>query len=98
MAASDGIMSSSAETCRAAGVIGRSLVLLDVVPGHGRENLMHELELGDAAVCLPTPASVLGNVRRLLDGRRAVPAPAASDWGEDFVDALEAAGVALRPR
>ena len=56
MAASDVVLTSSGDTCREARAIGRRLVLLDVVPGHGRENLMHELELGDAAVCLPTPA------------------------------------------
>ena len=69
MSASDLVVTSSGDTCREARVIGRPLVLLDVVPGHGRENLMHELELGDAAVCLPTRESVVGNVRRLLDGR-----------------------------
>ena len=66
MAASDVVVTSSGDTCREARVIGRRMVLLDVVPGHGRENLMHEFELGDAAVCLPTPASVVGNVRRFL--------------------------------
>ena len=28
---------------------GRDLLLLDVIAGHGRENLQHELERGDAA-------------------------------------------------
>jgi hypothetical protein len=57
---------------------------------------MHELELGDAAVCLPTPASVVGNVRRLLTERQWVPPSAATGWGEDFVDELVAAGIELR--
>jgi len=100
MAASDVIVTSSGDTCREARVIGRSLVLLDVVPGHGRENLMHELELGDASVCLPTPASVVGNVRRALEH---VPAArphvtSARGWGEDFTGALADAGVDLGPR
>ena len=97
MAASDVVVTSSGDTCREARVIGRRMVLLDVVPGHGRENLMHELELGDAAVCLPTPASVVGNVRRFLDDRGWEPAArTTTGWGHDFIDALEAAGIALR--
>jgi processive 1,2-diacylglycerol beta-glucosyltransferase len=100
MAASDVIVTSSGDTCREARVIGRSLVLLDVVPGHGRENLMHELELGDAAVCLPTPPSVVGNVRRALDHRSArptAPVATAGGWSNDFTDALAKAGVELAP-
>ncbi|MGO8864160.1 MAG: MGDG synthase family glycosyltransferase [Acidimicrobiales bacterium] len=96
MSASDVVLTSSGDTCREARAIGRRLLLLDVVPGHGRENLMHELELGDAAVCLPTPASVVGNVRRLLTERQWVPPSAATGWGEDFVDELVAAGIELR--
>ena len=53
---------------------------------------MHELELGDAAVCLPTPASVVGNVRRLLDDRSWNPDRATTGWGDDFIRELEAAG------
>ena len=96
MAASDVVVTSSGDTCREARVIGRRMVLLDVVPGHGRENLMHELELGDAAVCLPTPASVVGNVRRLLDDSGWEPTRTTTTWGNDFIDELETAGIALR--
>jgi UDP-N-acetylglucosamine:LPS N-acetylglucosamine transferase len=67
MAASDVVVSSSGDTCREARVVGRGLVLFDVVPGHGRENLAHELELGNAAVCSPTPASVAAAVDAYLD-------------------------------
>ena len=96
MAASDVVITSSGDTCREARVIGRRMVLLDVVPGHGRENLMHELELGDAAVCLPTPDSVVGNVRRLLDDRGWEPEHTTTGWGHEFIDELKAAGIALR--
>ena len=58
MAASDVVVTSSGDTCREARTLGRGIVLLDVVPGHGRENLMHELELGGATVCMPTPESI----------------------------------------
>jgi processive 1,2-diacylglycerol beta-glucosyltransferase len=95
MAASDVIVTSSGDTCREARVIGRRMVLLDVVPGHGRENLMHELELGDASVCLPTPASVVGNVRRFLDDRSWEPKATMIEWGDDFIQELEAAGIAF---
>jgi UDP-N-acetylglucosamine:LPS N-acetylglucosamine transferase len=95
MAASDVVLTSSGDTCREARVIGRPLVLLDVVPGHGRENLMHELELGDAAVCRPTPASVVGNVRRFLGDRPGTVAGETTDWGRGFIDELVAAGIAL---
>ena len=45
-----------ATTCAEARVVGRRLVLLDAMPGHGRENLQHELELGDADVASARPA------------------------------------------
>jgi UDP-N-acetylglucosamine:LPS N-acetylglucosamine transferase len=96
MAASDVIVTSSGDTCREARVVGRPIVLLDVVPGHGRENLIHELELGGAAVCLPTPASVVGNVRRLLGNEISTPERTTTGWGNDFVEALEGAGIAVR--
>ena len=46
MAASDVVVTSSGDTCREARTLGRGIVLLDVVPGHGRENLMHETGAG----------------------------------------------------
>ncbi len=107
MAASDVIITSSGDTCREARVVGRPLALLDVVPGHGRENLMHELELGDAAVCSATPASVLGVVETLAAGAPAPserppvepvapPATTSAAWNAEFVAALSSAGVSLR--
>jgi len=50
MAASDLVITSSGDTCTEARTVGRPLLLLDVVQGHGRDNLQHELELGDAVV------------------------------------------------
>ena len=95
MAASDVVLTSSGDTCREARVVGRPMVLLDVVPGHGRENLAHELELGGAAVCQPTAASVIGNVARLVDQGTAIPERPPRDWGRGFIDALVSAGVLL---
>ena len=73
-------------------------MLLDVMPGHGRENLMHELEMGDAAVCSPTPESVVGSVDVFLASRprtsdRPGVSPAAFD--KEFCDALVRVGVRL---
>jgi UDP-N-acetylglucosamine:LPS N-acetylglucosamine transferase len=102
MAASDVIVTSSGDTCREARVIGRGLILLDVVPGHGRENLMHELELGAAAVCSATPTSVLGAVQLMLADRPVAqatyhdPATAAA-WDEEFLAALAQGGIDLKP-
>jgi UDP-N-acetylglucosamine:LPS N-acetylglucosamine transferase len=99
MSASDVIVTSSGDTCREARVIGRGLILLDVVPGHGRENLMHELELGDATVCSPAPASVVGTVETFLASRSAAPddrlTMSAADWDKEFIDSLVSAGVPL---
>jgi UDP-N-acetylglucosamine:LPS N-acetylglucosamine transferase len=102
MAASDVIVTSSGDTCREARVIGRGLILLDVVPGHGRENLMHELELGNAAVCSPEAASVLGTVQQFLadhppgqDIRGEADEISAAGWDDEFVVALSKAGVVL---
>jgi UDP-N-acetylglucosamine:LPS N-acetylglucosamine transferase len=101
MSASDVIVTSSGDTCREARVIGRGLILLDVVPGHGRENLMHELELGDAAVCSPEPTSVVGTVEVFLGehgsttDRATVPTMSAAEWDKEFIESLVRAGVAL---
>jgi processive 1,2-diacylglycerol beta-glucosyltransferase len=50
IAASDVVVTAPGVTCAEARAVGRPLVLLDVLPGHGRENLQHELELGGAEV------------------------------------------------
>ena len=84
MAASDVVVTSSGDTCREARTLGRGIVLLDVVPGHGRENLMHELELGGATVCMPTPDSIARAVRSFVGDparSRVPPAPDGPDAG-----------------
>jgi len=54
MAAADLVMTlPGATTCSEARVVGRHLLLLDVMPGHGRDNLLHELELGRAVRSCP---------------------------------------------
>jgi processive 1,2-diacylglycerol beta-glucosyltransferase len=75
MAAADVVLAlPGATTCSEARVVGRQLLLLDVMPGHGRDNLLHELELGAAHVCVPTPRGVTASVLALRDqGMRPVP-------------------------
>jgi processive 1,2-diacylglycerol beta-glucosyltransferase len=95
MAAADLVITSSGDTCAEARTVGRPLLLLDVVPGHGRDNLQHELELGDAAVTSPRPAEVLRCALAALD--RAKPPSAAlgrpSAWQDAFCASLESIGL-----
>lgn len=98
MAASDVVVTSSGDTCREARVVGRGIVLLDVVPGHGRENLMHELELGGATASLPEAGSIVRTVRAFLaDPHRSRPAPFAdpADAGTQFLTALGRVGLTI---
>jgi UDP-N-acetylglucosamine:LPS N-acetylglucosamine transferase len=98
MAACDLVVTSSGDTCREARTIGRGIILLDVVPGHGRENLMHELELGGATVCMPTADSIARTVRSFLadPGRHTVPPALESHLASaQFVAAVESLGFRL---
>lgn len=56
-----------ATTCAEARVVGRRLVILDAMPGHGRENLQHELELGGADVSNPRASALTATVLAALD-------------------------------
>jgi processive 1,2-diacylglycerol beta-glucosyltransferase len=98
MAASDVVLTSSGDTCREARVVGRPLVLFDVVPGHGRENLMHELELGNAWLAAPEPASVVAIVHAVLERRGTTAEPVdAGAWEHGLINALERVGVTFEP-
>jgi UDP-N-acetylglucosamine:LPS N-acetylglucosamine transferase len=97
MAAADLVVSASGDTCREARVMGRPLLLLDVLPGHGRENVIHELELGNARIATPMPGPLVEAVEAYLDDADAlVVAPVASPekWEDEFRDALASIGVA----
>jgi UDP-N-acetylglucosamine:LPS N-acetylglucosamine transferase len=67
MAACDVVVTSAGDTCAEARVIGRRMVLLDVVAGHGRENVQHELELGGAALASTDPDLLVAAVLAALD-------------------------------
>jgi processive 1,2-diacylglycerol beta-glucosyltransferase len=91
MAAADLVITSSGDTCTEARTIGRPLLLLDVVQGHGRDNLQHELELGDAGVTSPAAPDVVRGALAALDRVKPPPAGPAGPPG-----AFEAAfGAAL---
>lgn len=100
MAAADVVIAMpGATTCAEAHVVGRPLLLLDVMPGHGRENVLHELELGGALVSGTGPDDVVASIRALLDrnrfdgnGRAEVPR-----WEPAFVAALRRIDVDLHP-
>jgi UDP-N-acetylglucosamine:LPS N-acetylglucosamine transferase len=96
MAAADVVVTSSGDTCREARAVGRPMVILDVVPGHGRENVMHELELGHARVASPDAESVVGTVMALFElGESAAIAPVGSSdaWEQEFGAALAGVGI-----
>ena len=100
MAAADLVIAlPGAITCAEARVVGRQLLLLDVMPGHGRDNLMHELELGGAHACVPTPRGVTASVLALRDaGISQAPAgPPAARWEPALVAALQGIGLDLQP-
>ncbi|WP_406194060.1 hypothetical protein OH807_04345 [Kitasatospora sp. NBC_01560] len=95
MTAADLVVTSSGDTCSEARALGRRLLLLDVVQGHGRDNLQHELELGHADVTSARPAEVVRNALAALD--RPAPAPSAGatpdGWRTGFAAALRDVGL-----
>jgi processive 1,2-diacylglycerol beta-glucosyltransferase len=95
MAAADLVITSSGDTCAEARTIGRPLLLLDVVQGHGRDNLQHELELGDAMVSSAAAADVTRSALAALDRAKPAatgPARNPADWETAFCAALSAIG------
>jgi processive 1,2-diacylglycerol beta-glucosyltransferase len=102
MAAADLVVTTpGATTCSEARVVGRHLVILDVLPGHGRENLQHELEKGDADASGPAPAEIRAVVEAALD-RIGRPRPRverpAGEWAEALAGVLEALDLPRRWR
>ena len=80
-------------TCGEARAAGRRLVLVDAMPGHGRENVQHELELGGAEVSNPRPLEIARSVLAALD--RPPPARLAglpADWDQAFATAMASIG------
>jgi processive 1,2-diacylglycerol beta-glucosyltransferase len=100
MAAADVVVAlPGATTCSEARVVGRQLLLLDVMPGHGRDNLLHELELGAAHVCVPTARGVTASALALRDQaiRPLLRTGPVARWEPAFVAALQQIGLDLAP-
>jgi processive 1,2-diacylglycerol beta-glucosyltransferase len=98
MAAADVVVAlPGANTCAEVRVVGRQLLLLDVMPGHGRDNLLHELELGQAHACVPTPAGVTASVLALRDEAVRPAASQVPRWEPAYVAALHRIGLDLQP-
>jgi UDP-N-acetylglucosamine:LPS N-acetylglucosamine transferase len=96
MAAADLVITSSGDTCAEARTVGRSLLLIDVVQGHGRDNLQHELELGDADVASSRPADLARCALAALERVKPPPPGAARTpavWETAFTMALEDIGL-----
>lgn len=96
MAAADLVLTTpGATTCNEARVVGRRLLLLDVVPGHGRDNIQHELELGSADVCDPDPYRLASGVMAALERAAAQHAVQASNgrFSRELAAALASIGV-----
>jgi UDP-N-acetylglucosamine:LPS N-acetylglucosamine transferase len=93
MAAADLVVTTAGQSSHEARVVGRRQVLLDVVPGHGRENLLLELARGGAMASRPTPEGVAAAVRAALGGALGEPLPwsvsSAEEWRALFFKALQ---------
>ena len=92
MAACDVVVTTPGQTCNEARVLRRPLVVLDAVPGHGREQLLLEMVRGGALACTPRPSSVVAGVASVLDGAVDADAPwpvrSADEWGQRFLAAV----------
>jgi processive 1,2-diacylglycerol beta-glucosyltransferase len=101
MSAADVVITTpGATTCSEARVIGRHLVILDVFPGHGRQNLQQELERGDADACGPNVGEVRALVSAVLEQiDRPLPTVIrpAGEWPQAFGHALGSLGLAETP-
>ncbi len=100
MSASDLVVTvPGALTCGEARAAGRRLMLVNAMPGHGRENLQHELELGGAGACNPRPLQIAASVLAALDQPGpAGPARRPGDWDQAFAAAMAVVGVGEKRR
>ena len=92
MAACDLVITTPGDTCSEARFLGRHILMLDVVPGHGRENLQHELELGGADVANGDARSTVRQAIECLhriDVTAPDPPRSRDPWEHAFQQALE---------
>lgn len=96
MAAADAVVTTPGQTCNEARVVGRWLVVLDVVPGHGRENTLHELETGGALASSPEAGSIAGTLQVMFNEQPDLPpwpVASAEEWEKHFIGALASVGI-----
>jgi processive 1,2-diacylglycerol beta-glucosyltransferase len=104
MAAADLVITSPGDTCAEARAVGRPLLLLDVLPGHGRDNCQHQLERGNAWVTSAGRDDVVRTALAALAAPEPEPAPGSApdgttgparvlrDWDEAFSAVLAELG------
>src|SRR5579875_120794 len=89
MAASDVVVTSPGQACHEARAVGRPLVVMDTVPGHGRENLLGELAQGGVLASGPHPEQVEAAVLAALQGAcGATNHEPRRPWGSQLVEAV----------
>src|SRR5579875_572403 len=89
MAASDVVVTSPGQACHEARAVGRPLVVMDTVPGHGRENLLGELAQGGVLASGPHPERVEAAVLAALQGAcGATNHEPRRPWGSQLVEAV----------
>jgi processive 1,2-diacylglycerol beta-glucosyltransferase len=94
ISAADVVVSApGAASCAEVRAVGRPLVLLDVLPGHGRESVDHQLGRGGALVAGPGAASVTGVVLAALADPPPLAAAEKGDWAGEVERALRDAGI-----
>jgi UDP-N-acetylglucosamine:LPS N-acetylglucosamine transferase len=100
-AACDVVVTSPGQACHEARVTRRPLVVLDTIPGHGRENVLLELERGGALAAPGRADAVVAAVGAALAGAAgplpAWPVTGPEQWAAQLREALGDAG-ASAPR
>ena len=109
MVAADLVITSPGDTCAEVRAVGRRLLLLDVLPGHGRDNCQHQLERGNAWVTSAGRDDVVRTALAALAAPEPGPAPGSApdgttgparvlrDWDEAFSAVLAELGFGPPP-
>jgi UDP-N-acetylglucosamine:LPS N-acetylglucosamine transferase len=91
VAAADVVVSATGQTCNEVHAVSRPLVVLDAVPGHGRENLIHEVMANGAVSASPRAESVVSAVAMALksnDPGPPWPVRSSEQWSALFLRVL----------
>lgn len=92
MAAADVVVTSPGQTLHETRAVGRPAVVIDAVPGHGRENLLLELEKGGVLAAAPDATAIVDAVAAILEGYGTRKTPVNEELGRSlFARTLEQA-------